>query len=74
LDQSPVSTEWVTALILLKIIVSEIFSLHMAYGENYEHDSLIASEHTPHDQPNPLRELWLAAQENIAEGIARASI
>ena len=48
-----------------------MFSLHMAYGEDYEHDSLIASEHTPHDQPNKLLELWLAAQNNLSEEACR---
>lgn len=48
-----------------------MFSLHMAYGEDYEHDSLIASEHTPHDQSNQLRELWLAAQNNLSEEACR---
>lgn len=40
-----------------------MFSLRMAYGENYEYESLIASEHTPHDHPNMLCELWTAINE-----------
>ena len=44
-----------------------MFSLRMAYGENYEYESLIASEHTPHDHPNRLCELWTAVQENISQ-------
>ena len=43
-----------------------MFSLRVAYGENYEYESLIASEHTPHDHPNRLCELWTAVQENIS--------
>lgn len=43
-----------------------MFSLRMAYGENCEYESLIASEHTPHDHPNRLCELWTAVQENIS--------
>lgn len=43
-----------------------MFSLRMAYGENNEYESLIASEHTPHDHPNRLCELWTAVQENIS--------
>ena len=44
-----------------------MFSLRMAYGENHEYESLIASEHTPHDDVNQLRELWLAVQENLSD-------
>lgn len=43
-----------------------MFSLRMAYGENFDCESLIASEHTPHDHPNRLCELWTAVQENIS--------
>lgn len=55
-----ITQDWITP-------ESVIFSLHMAYGKNHERDSLIASEHTPHDQPNKLSELWLAAQDNLVE-------
>lgn len=43
-----------------------MFSLRMAYGENFDCESLIASEHTPHTQPSRLCELWVAVQENIS--------
>ena len=44
-----------------------MFSLRMAYGENYDSESLIASEHTPHDQPGRLSELWVAAQSTLSD-------
>lgn len=59
-----ITQDWITP-------ESVIFSLHMAYGKNHERDSLIASEHTPHDQPNKLLELWLAAQNNLSEEACR---
>ena len=44
-----------------------MFSLRMAYGENYDCESLIASEHTPHEEPCRLRELWLVAQQALSD-------
>ena len=44
-----------------------MFSLRMAYGENFDCESLIASEHTPHEEPCRLRELWLVAQQALSD-------
>ena len=55
-----IAQNWITANQVL-------FALHIAYGEKYEHEVFIANELTPQDQPNQLRELWLAAQENTTE-------
>ena len=43
------------------------FSLHMASHDGSGRESLIASEHIPHDQPSPLRELWTILQDHIVE-------
>ena len=46
---------------------NETFSLRMAYGENFAGNMLIASEYSPCDYPNRLRELWTVMQENTSE-------
>lgn len=46
---------------------SVMFSLHMVSNANPERDTLIASEHTPHDEENNLRQLFLAAQDHITD-------
>ena len=46
---------------------NETFSLRMAYGENFAGNMLIASEYSPCDYPNRLRELWTVIQESVSE-------
>ncbi len=46
---------------------TETFSLRMAYGEKFAGSMLIASEYSPYDYPNRLRELWTVVQENTSE-------
>ena len=46
---------------------TSVFSLRMACGENFVGDMLIASEYTPYDYPNRLRELWTVVQESVSE-------
>ena len=46
---------------------TETFSLRMAYGEKFAGSMLIASEYSPYDYPNRIRELWTVVQENTSE-------
>ena len=43
------------------------FSLHMATSDGSGRESLIASEHMPHNEESPLRELWTILQDHIVE-------
>jgi hypothetical protein len=44
-----------------------MFSLRMVSNENPAKESLIASEHIPHEQPSALRDVWLAAQDHLSD-------
>ena len=46
---------------------TETFSLRMAYGEKFAGSMLIASEYSPYDYPNRIRELWTVVQETTSE-------
>lgn len=43
------------------------FSLHMATHDGSGRETLIASEHIPHNEASPLRELWTILQDHIVE-------